>query len=108
MRIDLPQCDFSDFRRRFDGNCNSKEAFRNCKYQQMKSASLKIQLVSSESGDWHGLYINGVLAYEGHDVPVYKVVAGINHFLPLDYTETSVADEMMEQGLPSFMEYPFQ
>ena len=108
MRIDLPQCDFSDCRRRFDGNCNSKEAYRYCKYRQMRDNDLKIQLVSSESGDWHGLYVNETLVYEGHDIPVNKVVSGINHFRSLDYTETSVSDETMEQGLPSFMEYPFE
>lgn len=107
MRIDLPQCDFSDCRRRFDGNCNSKEAYQHCKYRQLRDRDIKIHLISSESGDWHGLYINESLAYEGHNIPVNKVVAGICQFLPLDYTETSVSDEIMEQGLPRFMEYPF-
>lgn len=36
MRIDLPQCDFKNCRRCFDGNCNSKMAFRDCQYQQLK------------------------------------------------------------------------
>lgn len=107
MRIDLPQCDLKDCRRCFDGNCNSKEAFRYCQYQQLKTKVLQIELVSSESGDWHGLYVNETLVHEGHDVPVYKVIRGINHFLPLDYAETSVPDEVMEEGLKSFKEYPF-
>lgn len=107
MRIDLPQCDFFGCHRRVDGNCNSKEAFRNCKYQQLKDTSLKIQLVSSEEGDWHGLYINGVLAYEGHDIPVHRVISGINQFLPLDYTETWISQEEAEAGLPRYRDYPF-
>lgn len=107
MRIDLPQCDFSDCRRRFDGNCNSKEAHKNCKYQQLLSSTLKIQLVSSEEGDWQGLYVNETLVHEGHSIPVYKVISGINHFLPLDYTETEIPQEEAEKGLPSFLEYPF-
>lgn len=106
MRIELPQCDFSDCRRRFDGNCNSKEAYRYCKYQQMRNSGPRIQLVSSESGDWHGLYVNETLIYEGHDIPVHRVIQGINHFIPLDYVETSISDELMEQGLNTFMEFP--
>ena len=107
MRIDLPQCDFKDCRKCFDHNCSSKEAFRYCKYQQLKNPSLQIQLVSSQSGDWHGLYVNETLVHEGHDVPVYKVISGINHFLPLDYAETEITQEEVEDGLPSFREYPF-
>ena len=106
MRVDLPQCDFSDCRMRFDGNCRSKEAFRNCQYQNLKSKSLKIELVSSECGDWHGLYVNGTLIHEGHDIPIYKVLFGINQFLHLDYTETSISQEEAEAGLPTFREYP--
>ena len=107
MRIDLPQCDFSDCRRRFDGNCNSKDTFMNCQYQQLRSAALKIELASSVSGDWHGLYVNETLVHEGHDIPVYKVISGINHFLPLDYAETEITQDVAEAGLPSFKEYPF-
>lgn len=105
MKIELPQCDFAECRRRFDGNCNSKEAYRYCKYQQM-SKGLRVQLVSSESGDWSGLYVNETLIYEGHDIPVHHVVRGIHHFMPLDYVETSIPDEVMEQGLKTFLKFP--
>lgn len=108
MRIELPQCDFSDCRRRFDGNCRSKEDFKNCQYQQLRSASLQIEHVSSEDGDWQGLYVNETLVCEGHSLLVYKVVSGINQFLPLDYAESGIPKEVAEQGLPSFREYPFK
>lgn len=107
MRIDLPQCDFKNCRKQFDGNCSSKELFKSCSYQQLRDAALKIELVSSVEGDWHGLYVNGALVCEGHSIPVYKVVAGINQFLPLDYAETGIPQEEAELGLPSFREYPF-
>lgn len=107
MRIDLPQCDFKNCRQHFDGNCRSKDLFRECPYQQLRESSLKIELVSSTSGDWHGLYVNGTLVAEGHEIPVYKVICGIDHFLPLDYAETEIPQEEVESGLPSFREYPF-
>lgn len=107
MRIDLPQCDFKTCRHHFDGNCRSKELFRECTYQQLRESSLKIELVSSNSGDWHGLYVNEILAAEGHEIPVHKVVRGINNFLPLNYAESEIPQEEAEKGLPSFREYPF-
>lgn len=107
MRIDLPQCDFKSCRYHFDGNCRSKELFRECTYQQLRESSLKIELVSSTSGDWHALYVNETLVAEGHEIPVYKVVRGVNHFLPLDYAESEIPQEEAESGLPSLREYPF-
>lgn len=106
MRMDLPQCDFKNCRRCFDHNCNSKEAYRDCQYQQLRNKAFKVELVSSESGDWHGLYVNGSLIHEGHEIPVHKVVYGFHHFMPLDYIETSVPDEVAEQGFYSFKEFP--
>ena len=107
MRIDLPQCDFKSCRHYFDGNCRSKDLFRECTYQQLRESSLKIELVSSTSGDWHGLYVNETLVAEGHEIPAYKVIRGINHFLPLDFAESEILQEEAEDGLPSFRKYPF-
>lgn len=107
MRIDLPQCDFKSCRHYFDGNCRSKELFRECTYQQLRESSLKVELVSSISGDWHGLYVNETLVAEGHEIPVYKVVRGVNHFLPLDYAESEIPQEEAEEGMPSFREFLF-
>lgn len=106
MKISLPECDFNFCTRRVSGCCSSKDAFRNCPYQQLRSKAFKVELVSSESGDWHGLYINETLIHEGHDVPVYKVIRGFHHFMPLDYVETSVTDEFAERGFMSFKEFP--
>lgn len=107
MRIDLPQCDFKSCRHHFDGNCRSKELFRECTYQQLRESSLKIELVSSTSGDWHALYVNEALVAEGHEISVYKVVRGINHFVPLDYAESEISQEEAEEGMPSFREFLF-
>ena len=70
--------------------------------------SLKIERVSSDSGDWYGFYVNGTLIHEGHDIPLHKVIYGISRIIPLDYTETWIPDEAAENGLPSFREYPFE
>lgn len=48
MRIDLHQCDFSNCRRHFDGNCNSKEAFRNCTYQNLLNSRHQIEKLIEE------------------------------------------------------------
>lgn len=106
MRIDLPQCDFKECRRFSDHNCNSKEVHENCPYQQLKNKAFKVELVSSESGDWHGLYVNEMLFHEGHEIPVYKVVRGFHHFMSLDYIETSIPDEEADRGFYSFREFP--
>lgn len=53
MRINLPQCDFSDCRRRIDGNCNSKEAFRNCKYQHLLNDRYQIEKLMTEYDNRH-------------------------------------------------------
>lgn len=53
MRIDLPQCDFQNCRRRIDGNCNSKEAFRNCPYQLMLNDRYQIEKLMTEYDNKH-------------------------------------------------------
>jgi len=84
VRIDLPQCDFKNCRRCFDGNCNSKMAFRDCQYQQLKEKeNLRLDVVSSENGDWHGLYANGRLFFEGDEIPIQKVVGCVYQFFLL-------------------------
>lgn len=105
MRIDLPQCDFSDCRRRFDGNCNSKEAFRNCKYQRLKTnKTVNVVKVFPESGDWEALYINGILAAEGHSIPTHKIIESLTQFIPISYYGQEISDEMAEMGMPQYLE----
>lgn len=105
MRIDLPQCDFKNCRRCFDGNCNSKMAFRDCQYQRLKEQkNLRLDVVSSESGDWHGLYANGRLFFEGDEIPVHKVVGCVYQFFPLDMVEWEIPQDIAEKGLPKNIE----
>ncbi len=33
-----------------------------------------VAIVSNDSGDWEGIYINGRLAAEGHSLTVYEVL----------------------------------
>lgn len=65
MRIDLPQCDFSDCRRRIDGNCNSKEAFRNCPYQNMLNDRFQIEKLITEYDNKHEYYDIDGYVYQG-------------------------------------------
>ena len=105
MRIDLPQCDFSDCRRRFDGNCNSKEAYRYCKYQQLKNNStIDVVRVRPECGDWEALYINGVLADESHNVSLDRAIMELGQFAPIQYAYLEIPDEVAEQGMPRCLE----
>ena len=47
-----------------------------------------------------------IIQDEGHEIPVHKVVYGFHHFMPLDYIETSVPDEVAERGFYSFKDFP--
>lgn len=105
MRIDLPQCDFSNCRRRFDGNCNSKEAFRYCPYQQLKtSKTIDVVRVCPECGDWEALYINGVLASEGHEVRLDSAIMSLGQFAPILYGYLEIPDEAAEKGMPKYLD----
>lgn len=105
MRIDLPQCDFRDCRRRFDGNCNSKEAFRYCPYQQLKTdKTIDVVMVYPECGDWEALYINGVLATEGHSVRIDEAVESLGQRVPIIYYKRKIPDEVAEMGMPKYLD----
>ena len=105
MRIDLPQCNFKDCRRCFDGNCNSKEAFRNCKYQQLRSnKAIDVVRVCPECGDWEALYINGVLAAENHRVRLDKAIMSLAQFAPISYGYREIPDEVAEMGMPKYLD----
>ena len=104
MRVDLPQCDFSDCRRRIDGNCNSKEAFRHCKYQQLKDGKvIDVVRVCPECGDWEALYINGILAGEGHNVALDRAIVSLGQFAPIQYGYLEIPDEVAECGMPRYL-----
>lgn len=53
----------------------------------------------SECGDWYGIYINGELNYEGHDIPnhVWMTIIQMNRYY-LSVEEFEVSDEYMERG----------
>lgn len=104
MRIDLPQCDFLNCRRRFDGNCNSKEAFRNCQYQRLKlNKTVDVVRVCPECGDWEALYINGILATEGHSLQLDKVILSLGQFAPILYGYHEIPDDIAEMGMPRYL-----
>lgn len=70
MKIDLPQCDFSDCRRRINGNCNSKEAFRNCPYQRMRMSEDVTLLSCSENGNSTYHLVFNVRAPDGYSMTI--------------------------------------
>lgn len=105
MRIDLPQCDFKDCRRRLDGNCNSKMAYRECKYQQLlNNQTINITRVYPECGDWEALYIDGILTSEDHRLRIDKVIRSLMQFLPIHYVSKEISDDIAEIGMPKYLE----
>ncbi len=67
-------------------------------YDDMKT---KFTLVSSESGDWEALYINGKRVFEGHNIYIIDVLDCINDIFPNEYDEIEVSDEIAEVGMPN-------
>lgn len=62
----------------------------------------EILLVECESGDWAGLYVNGKLDYEGHEVSMdnwMDVIKEHKFFKAID--RITVTDKYMEAGLPN-------
>lgn len=69
---------------------------------------LRIDLVSSEDGDWEALYINGVMSYENHSIDARHVLCAIKDFIAdpniFDVHNFEVSEDDMEDmgwSLPS-------
>ena len=57
-----------------------------------------IQLISSESGDWKVLKVNGVIRYEGHSIAEHEWLELIHKDFTVDCEEIEISDEEMESG----------
>jgi hypothetical protein len=56
------------------------------------SKDKQISIVSSEDGDWQGIYIDGKLEYEGHSIRYWDVF----EVLGIKFTEKNVGNEWLE------------
>ena len=63
----------------------------------------KFTIVSSESGDWEALYINGKIAAEGHSLNVRDVLDCIDNILPNEIESVEIPDEVAETGMPIYL-----
>ena len=105
MRIDLPQCDFKDCRRRLDGNCNSKMAYRECPYQRLlNNQTVNVARVYPKCGDWEALYVNNILVSENDRLRIDEVINSLTQFLPIHYYSREIPDEIAEIGMPKYLE----
>ncbi len=51
-----------------------------------------ITIVSSEDGEWKGIYINGKLEYEGHSIEYFDILDA----LQISYTRKEVSNEWID------------
>lgn len=61
---------------------------------------IKFTFVTSECGDWQALYIDGVLAAEGHSISPRDVLDAISDILPNKVESYEIPDEVAENGMP--------
>ena len=61
----------------------------------------KFTFVTSESGDWQALYIDGKLAVDGHSVSARDVLDAIADILPNKVERYEIADRVAEIGMPT-------
>ena len=60
----------------------------------------KIEIVSSDSGDWEALYVNDVLITEAHSLRPAEVLYAIQDYFPHKFIYSFVSDERAEEGFP--------
>jgi hypothetical protein len=60
--------------------------------------------VNSEYGDWQGLYINGKLAAEGHNISARDVLDCIADILPHNIITIEVPQDIAEMGMPMYLD----
>jgi hypothetical protein len=62
-----------------------------------------ITIIGCESGDWEGLYVNGILHYEGHSIYARDFIDLIKKFKVFKDVECfEITDEHMEELGASF------
>lgn len=64
----------------------------------------RIEIISSESGDWEALYVNGKLRSEGHSIRPGEVLFAIQDIFPHDFECSFISDECAEEGFPELRE----
>lgn len=62
---------------------------------------IKFTFVTSECGDWQALYIDGVLAAEGHSISPRDVLDAISDILPNKVESYEISDRIAEDGMPT-------
>lgn len=60
----------------------------------------KIEIVSSDCGDWEALYINDKLASEAHSIRHEELLFAIKEIFPHTFEYSFVSDERAEEGFP--------
>jgi hypothetical protein len=65
-----------------------------------KKGYKRINVVSSVSGDWYGLYINGKLVHEGHSISYKDVFEALN--LKYEYEELDFENRLPETYQENF------
>ena len=60
-------------------------------------------IATSEYGDWQGLYINGKLVAEGHEIRAIDVLDCIADILPNKVKYTDIPQEVAEMGMPMYL-----
>lgn len=64
----------------------------------MKSNKITISILTAPGGDWKGLYVNGKLITEGHEVSAKDVIEAINSFCPnIKFSEHEVDEETFDE-----------
>jgi hypothetical protein len=65
----------------------------------MSNSFTAVHLMSSENGDWHGLYINGKLVYENHDISASESILLLKGAgLPIEFTTSRMTAKMARAG----------
>ena len=59
--------------------------------------SLSIKHITSDSGDWHVVLINGSVDYEGHSIPPHYWVDLLKSF-GFNVESRQITDKQMEEG----------
>ena len=64
----------------------------------MKSNKITISILTAPGGDWKGLYINGELIKEDHDISAADVIENIKVLCPnIKFSEHEVDDATFEE-----------
>jgi hypothetical protein len=61
---------------------------------------IKIEIVSSDHGDWEGLYINDKLVAEEPTIRPGELLFAIKEIFPHTFEYSFVSDEYIKEGFP--------